>query len=89
VDRKQVFRCNACNKNTPLVYKTDVIRDDIEHTYAECQQCGAKVTVYYTDTNIRGMLEKQQKFAKRGMMIKQRQLAAEIKLAIDQLTEMI
>jgi hypothetical protein len=87
--KNEVFCCKACGGTTPLTYKTDAIQEDIEHTYAECQQCGEKVTVYYTDTNIRNMLDRQRRLTKRGMIRKQRELARELEIVIAELTSRV
>ena len=53
------YRCNSCNEATPLIIKTDKLYGEFRHSYGECQKCGYKSTVYYTNKKIRSMLSKQ------------------------------
>ena len=56
---KQLFEFGLCGKVTPLIRKTDRLKNGVRHEYAECNQCHGKTTIMYTDSKIRGMLAKQ------------------------------
>lgn len=57
---EQLFQCGFCGELTPLIMKQDKLGDGIQHNYAECKQCKAKVTHSYTNKRIRGLMVKQQ-----------------------------
>jgi len=63
-EQKRIAKCDKCGEVTPVTYKTDEIHDNIEHVYAECQECGAKITVFYTNAEIRGLLMQQEALTK-------------------------
>jgi DNA-directed RNA polymerase subunit RPC12/RpoP len=56
----QLFKCVLCGKPTRFVRKSEKVRDDVVHDFAECEKCGGKVTIMYTNRHIRGLLVKQQ-----------------------------
>lgn len=56
---EQLFECGLCGKLTHFVRKSEKIRDDIVHDFAECEKCGGKATIMYTDHHIRSLLVKQ------------------------------
>ncbi|MGK0551059.1 hypothetical protein ACSFB8_04435 [Enterococcus faecalis] len=56
----QLFECGLCGKRTHFVCKSEIIKDDIKHDYAECEKCGGKATIMYTNHHIRSLLAKQQ-----------------------------
>lgn len=59
--RKEKFLCNECNELTRLDIKTRRVRNDIKHSYAECENCGYKSTVYYTNKHIMTLMNRQKK----------------------------
>jgi len=56
----QLFKCGLCGKPTHFVRKSETIKDDVKHDFAECEKCGGKATIMYTNRHIRGLLVKQQ-----------------------------
>lgn len=56
----QLFKCGLCGKPTRFVRKSEKVRDDIVRDFAECEKCGGKVTIMYTNRHIRGLFVKQQ-----------------------------
>ncbi|MFD1899234.1 hypothetical protein [Enterococcus termitis] len=58
---KKLVTCGKCGEYTPVVYRTKYLGSGIQHTYAVCQSCGDKVTVYYTDKELRQLLKRQEK----------------------------
>lgn len=50
-----LFYCSSCLKKTPLVQKSETLYGDIEHEYNECQKCGHKSTLSYSDQSIRAL----------------------------------
>lgn len=58
---KEKFICNHCGEHTKLDIKTKRIVSDVRHTFAECENCGYKSTVYYTNKKVRKLMSKQQK----------------------------
>lgn len=59
--KEQWFTCAECGEYTPLTYRTDYLGNGVQHVYAVCRSCEVKVTVYYTDKEIRSLLKKQKK----------------------------
>lgn len=59
--KKQWFTCEECGEYTPLTYRTDYLGNGVQHVYAVCRSCEVKVTVYYTDKDIRQLLKQQKK----------------------------
>lgn len=55
------FTCAECGEYTPLKYRTEYLGNGVQHVYAVCKSCDVKVTVYYTNKEIRQLLRKQQK----------------------------
>ena len=78
----QKFQCNKCEGLTDLIIKTDKLEDDIQHSYAECEQCGYKSTIQYTDKRIRSLLAKQRAIKPGKYKVK---LAKQISDAVDAL----
>lgn len=58
---KEQFICNSCNEHTRLDIKSKKVINDVKHVYAECEHCGYKSTVYYTNSKVRKLMTKQQK----------------------------
>lgn len=61
MSNKTLVTCGECDEYTPVVYRTDYLGNGVQHIYAVCQSCGARVTVYYTDKEIRRLLKKQER----------------------------
>lgn len=61
MSNKTLVTCGECGEFTPIIYRTDYMGSGVQHVYAECQSCRTKVTVYYTDKEIRQLLKKQEK----------------------------
>lgn len=59
--KQKWFTCAECGEYTPLKIRTDYLGSGVQHVYAVCQSCKVKVTVYYTDKEIRRLLKKQKK----------------------------
>lgn len=78
MSKAQKFKCAECGKMTKLIQRMDKLEDDVEHNYFECQHCKSKVTIYYSDARLREMIEKQQKYRRRGMFTKHKELTTEI-----------
>lgn len=78
--------CPSCQGYTSVNYQTDLVRGDIKHTYAQCEICDHKVTVHYTNSQIRKLLKRQQITV--GME-KKRKLADKIQQLILKLNEEI
>lgn len=57
--RKEQFQCNQCDELTRLDIKTKRLTGDIRHSYAQCEKCGYKSTVYYTNKRVRKLMSKQ------------------------------
>ena len=55
-----LYKCNQCNKYTPLVRKSENITKDIEHHYAECAKW-YKATIMYMNTEIKLLMHEQRK----------------------------
>lgn len=58
-NKEPLYVCNYCGKLTPLIRKTDYLSNEIHHEYAECTECGVKVTIMFTNKKIRGLMAKQ------------------------------
>lgn len=58
---KEKFLCNQCEQHTKLDIKSKKVINDVKHVYAECEHCGYKSTVYYTNSKVRKLMAKQQK----------------------------
>lgn len=56
---KQLYVCNKCGKHTPLVQKFDILPNSVEHHYAECQSCGYRSTIFYTNPEIKALMYQQ------------------------------
>lgn len=56
---KERFICNSCNEHTRLDIKTKKMFGEFEHVYAQCEHCGYKSTVYYTNKHVRKLMSKQ------------------------------
>lgn len=78
--------CPSCQGYTSVNYQTDRVRGDIKHTFAQCEICDHKVTVHYTNSQIRKLLKRQQSTV--GME-KNRKLADKIQQLISKLNEEI
>lgn len=78
----QKFQCNECSGLTELIVNTDKLPNSIERSYAECEQCGYKSTIQYTDKNIRSLLAKQRAIKPGKYKVK---LAKQISDAVDAL----
>lgn len=78
--------CPACQGFTSVNYQTERVRGDIKHTYAQCENCDHKVTVHYTNSQIRKLLKRQQSTV--GME-KKRKLADKIQQLISELNDEI
>lgn len=61
MSNKTLVTCGDCGEYTPVVYRTDYLGNGVQHIYAVCQSCGTRVTVYYTDKEIRQLLKKQER----------------------------
>lgn len=84
---EQTFLCNQCGNQTPLVRKFDNLPDNVEHHYAECQSCGYRSTIFYTNPEIKALMYEQKKtpfFTK-----KKERLTNEIKKLVDELREKV
>ena len=56
---KEKFLCNQCEQHTKLDIKSKKAINDVKHVYAECEHCGYKSTVYYTNSKVRKLMSKQ------------------------------
>lgn len=61
MENKKRFTCAECGDYTTLKIRSDYLGRGIQHVYTVCQSCKVKVTVYYTDKEIRRLLKKQKK----------------------------
>lgn len=80
---KEKYVCNKCGKHTPLVQKFDNLPNGVEHHYAECQSCGYRSTIFYTNPEIK-VLMYQQKNTDFGTKKKER-LTKKIQTLMDDL----
>lgn len=58
---KEKFLCNKCYQHTKLDIESKNVISDVKHVYAECERCGYKSTVYYTNSKVRKLMTKQRK----------------------------
>lgn len=61
MSNKTLVTCGECGEYTPIIYRTDYLGSGVQHVYTVCKSCGTKVTVYYTDKEIRQLLKRQEK----------------------------
>lgn len=55
-------KCPTCNKKKSLIQKKeDLPNPDIVRYFFECEHCGHKETIYYSDSELRKLIKQQQK----------------------------
>ncbi|MEI5991435.1 hypothetical protein A5881_002970 [Enterococcus termitis] len=57
----RLYNCESCGGKTHLVQKFEKISEDIQRHFFECERCGYKVTIYFSDESLRKKIKKQQK----------------------------
>lgn len=91
MNRNKKYKCNSCGGQTRFITKTDCLYGGIEHTYAECEHCGYKATVYYTNAQIRKLMSKQRgnisRLDRAVNMKKLNKLVADLKRKVDEKNE--
>lgn len=80
---KQLYVCNKCGKHTPLVQQFNNLSNGIEHHYAECQSCGYRSTIFYTNPEIKALMYQQKNTA--FFTKKKEQLTKKIQTLMDDL----
>ncbi|MEI5994810.1 hypothetical protein [Candidatus Enterococcus mansonii] len=58
---ERLYNCESCGGKTLLIQKVENINVDIQHNYFECANCKSKATIFYSDSELRKMIMKQQK----------------------------
>lgn len=61
IKKERKVLCNSCNNQTPYIVKKRKLFGEFEHTYAECDNCKYKKTIYYTNKKLRSLFKKQSK----------------------------
>lgn len=59
IRKDENIQCNECHEIIPYLVKKKKLYGEFEHIYAECESCGYKKTVYYTNKKLRKLLTKQ------------------------------
>lgn len=57
----RLYNCESCGGKTHLVQTIEEVSEDIQRHFFECERCGYKVTIYFSDESLRKMIKKQQK----------------------------
>lgn len=56
----RLYICESCGRKTHLIQKFEEISEGIQRHFFECERCGYKVTIYYSDNSLRTAIKKQQ-----------------------------
>lgn len=57
----RLYICESCKGKTQLIQKNEEITGEIQRHFFECERCGYKVTVYYSDNSLRTAIKRQQR----------------------------
>lgn len=54
--------CPKCNSNSTFTRKSEALPNDITHTFYECNSCGYKATIMYTNPEVEKLLKRQRSY---------------------------